>query len=134
MSKNTKPELKSLASLKKINVEAGKDPKEIEEKAASESKGLAKVKDLKKAIQPKAKAKSSSPEILEEYMKILADGELHFIRDLLDHFGLEHTSNGREKLRKCNKLINGKEDVKFNVVKAHKDAKAGFQFAEKEAA
>jgi hypothetical protein len=75
-----------------------------------EEKATPVVKELK---TPKKKA-GFSTEQNTEYIKILADGKPHSIKSLLDHFKLDHTAAGREKLRTANRTIN--ESGKFTVI------------------
>lgn len=78
-------------------------PEKTEEKISS-------VKDLKEVdTSSESKPKVSKRELTEDqhlkYLKILADGKPHKIKDLLDEFQLEHTNSGRERLRAANRKI-----------------------------
>ena len=76
---------------------------------------------LKPAVTPETKEKKASKrtfsdEDYSKYLTILSDGKPHKIKDLLDTFGLEHTSAGRERLRAANRKINQSGTAKVDPI------------------
>jgi hypothetical protein len=129
--------MSKLKGLKKVSEEKAElktaDIPKVENKSTvEEKKPTAKLKNLKETPvaesgdqSKETKKKSNDTFTEEEYLKILSDGNFHKIRDLLDHFGLPHSSGGRERFRRANaKIITaGTHDVVSEMIDGAKSFK-----------
>jgi hypothetical protein len=122
MDPNKLKNLKSLSNKGKKDSETKKTEEVAKTETPSETKPEVKSEAKSDTAATVKKAKKGFDEAkLEEYVKILSDGNAHSIHGLLDHFKLDHTSSGREVLRTANRTIN--QTGKFKIETMFVDSK-----------